>query len=365
MELRAPRIASSPKIVLGAPTVFLKLFSRFHRSVDALTMKLSTDILQLALCLVYLSVSDTDIYNTHNDNSKCDKNSLSNGIRPPEPPGFATKMYYHAEAGRLSPIGVYLLAVTYFHAHQRWAWTLPLYTDAMQERPDIPVTLIVKRVKASAAETPVLNNGHVLLGIYAAVDLMSKDSSFLSTKVDVSLHGTTIGRIFLTARQLPRIENGALNTSAPASTASTSPIINSSSANSDSGTFVDPAYPSDILYYTFSDRRIKSHDIFTCILEAFMILTYDDKTIPFFAFNAVSATGNLALNVHASDEVRITYNGVGWLLRLLASLYVRKKRFDEIEFTFRDESMGRSVKQAEGFFLRVGNGGLIEGADIA
>lgn len=129
--------------------------------------------------------------------------------------------------------------------------------------------------------------------------------------------------------------------------------------NDDSGVYIDPGNRFAVPY-SWSAPRIHSKDIFTCIMEAIIIIAHDGPTSEFTYLNAVSASGNVALNIHATyspgAEKEIGFVVVRPLLVTVLSFFVDQRRFDSLDFAYEKvQPAGPRIKRIEGFFFRVGN----------
>ncbi|CAO1604826.1 hypothetical protein XANCAGTX0491_008366 [Xanthoria calcicola] len=129
--------------------------------------------------------------------------------------------------------------------------------------------------------------------------------------------------------------------------------------NDDSGVYIDPGNRFAVPY-SWSAPRINSKDIFTCIIAAIIIIAHDGPTSEFTYLNAVSASGNVALNIHATyspgAEKEIGFVVVRPLLVTVLSFSVDQRRFDTLDFAYEKvQPAGLRIKKIEGFFFKMGN----------
>lgn len=218
-----------------------------------------------------------------------------------------------------------------------------------------------------------LNNGMAMLGVYAVVAAMT-EGRFNPTTALISVHGKPVGKIAIMKKNAmdggPVVRsNDTTRQDLPEMGVSSSSVHKSSSSNGPnnaaevSGRYVDPTHPGSTIVYQFEDgHRIDSKDIYTCVMEALMILTYNDReTIRFDYLSAVSASHNTALHIHASGNAEPSLDTISQLVYSLSKLYTEKRRFDAMDFAYEagrpHEGLLNDVKVAEGFYIRVGNGG--------
>ena len=85
----------------------------------------------------------------------------------------------------------------------------------------------------------------------------------------------------------------------------------------DRGRYTDPRVASLAIEYEFSGRKVNSEDIFTCLMEAFMILSYDGD-VNFQALNAVraSATRGSIIDIILIIGVPLNSSSKSWCIYL-------------------------------------------------
>ena len=282
-------------------------------------------------------------------------------IRPPDPPGFRARVWQPKPepSNLLHPLGVYFSVLIYFHQRgQKQGWTQPAELEIYKVEPT-RINIAVERFEHADPSVPALNLGHVMLALYAGVVHMSETRRFYSTKIEVSVFETPIGVLWILG--MGRVGGGTQATTAQL-------ISNRSSIEDDvpdSGVYTDPLVPGMQLAYRFAPRKVISEDLFTCLMEAFLITTSQGKNAAFTYLDAVSAAprSRLVLNIHhTTGRHHVPSNGaVGDLLWLMAQFYASGKRFEEMEFDMRIKAASGSgdppwERAAEGFFFRVGGG---------
>ena len=220
------------------------------------------------------------------------------------------------------------------------------------------IAISIQALEHADPSIPTLSIGHVMLALDAGVAFMSEIRSFYITRIDVSIFEKPIGVLWIrTRRWLP---DGAI-ANQPAQLISNSSIkddrFNATGDDvPDSGVYTDTGTPGMELHYTFNPRKVKSEDIFTCLMEAFLILTYEGYTMGFNHLDAVSAPlpPRLALNIHKSDRYVPRNDVIGNLLWLIMQFYATQKRFNEIDFVMIINAPGHApMDWAAGFFMRL------------
>ena len=261
----------------------------------------------------------------------------------------------------LHPLGVYFSVLIYFHQRgQRQGWTQPAELE-LYKIPPTRMTISVEALKHADPSIPTLSIGHVMLALDAGVAFMSETRSFYSTKIDVTIFEKPVGVLWILgmgpypldgtiANQTARsISNGSIKDDGFNAIRDDVP---------DSGVYTDNLIPGIELDYKFTPRKVKSEDIFTCLMEAFLIVTYEGD-VNFINLNAVSAVlpPRLTLSIYHTDRLVPKNNVVGDLLWLVAQFYATHKRFDEMEFVMIIKAPGYPpLNRAAGFFMRLDGG---------
>ncbi|KAL8795534.1 MAG: hypothetical protein Q9195_001955 [Heterodermia aff. obscurata] len=287
-------------------------------------------------------------------------------IRPPDPPGFQTRVYQPKPepSNILSPLGVFFSVLIYFHQRgQRQGWTQPAELELYKIEPT-RITISIEAFKHAEDPTiPVLTIGHVMLALYAGVAYMSEIRSFYSTKMDVSIFGKPIGVLWILGMGRYAHDETIANQTAQSISISSNnnndDILNTTGNDDvpDSGVYTDTLIPGIALDYAFTPRKVKSEDIFTCLMEAFLIVTHDaGHNVDFIHLDAISAAfpPRLALNIHHTNRLVPKMDVVADLLWLIAQFYATNKRFDEMDFEMIVKASGYPPStRAAGFFMRL------------
>ncbi|KAI4137456.1 MAG: hypothetical protein L6R39_007275 [Caloplaca ligustica] len=205
-----------------------------------------------------------------------------------------------------------------------------------------------------------------MLALYAGVAFMSELRVFYTTKIEVTMFGHPVGVIWIAQKpwMVPATETIS-NQTAHTSTNNLDILSGRSAIEAvpDQGRYTNPAVPRMAMDYTLSRRKVNSEDILTCIMEGLLIIAYDGPG-PFSYLNAVSASGAVAMNLHAI----ITPGGhqrpgpeqfaMSTFLFFLSTFYSVSKRWDDMDFVvlLHDPDRGGTttpVARAEGFVLKI------------
>lgn len=238
--------------------------------------------------------------------------------------------------------------------HTEDAWTKPADTHVTTGT-GTPVVISIQVIEHQKPDIPVLTNGHVMLALYAGVVYMSETRSFSVTKVEIYISEVLIGIARFIKR--PRSQNVAGQLPKTLADIHVDNLEAHSNID-DRGRYEDATVPRLAIDYEFTGRKVNSEDTFTCLMEAFMILSYDGD-VNFHALNAVSASGNAGLNIHHTDRLVPGQWIIKELVLLLTLFCVDNRRFEGIEFDMWVRSRGAGVpwlKRAAGFFLRTSLG---------
>lgn len=93
-------------------------------------------------------------------------------------------------------------------------------------------------------------------------------------------------------------------------------------------------------------------------MEAIIIIAHDGPTLEFTSLNAVSASGDAALIIRATDspgaEKEFGFVVVRPLLVTVLSFFVDQRRFDTLDFAYEKvQPAGPRIKTIEGFYFRI------------
>ncbi|KAI4180332.1 MAG: hypothetical protein L6R41_007295 [Letrouitia leprolyta] len=188
------------------------------------------------------------------------------------------------------------------------------------------------------------------------------DGNFHPTSVEIFMFEQLIGTIYITKRSttnspsndrmLPRRQDDDAKTIGPRSSPSNISDLE------DGGRYIDPNRNDCSIVYEWSSGKIDSKDIFTTIMEAMIIVAYDGTHVPFDALNAVSASGNCAMNIHKTPGIPDQPSGfkATTLLFLLPNLIVQQRRFQGLDFSFEFGAPGTPQKSIfQGFIMGLGS----------
>ena len=296
--------------------------------------------------------------------------SYRSSIRPPEPPGFQARTWQPESRERrnmLHPLAVYFSVLGYLHQRgQKQGWTHPAELE-IYKTPPTQIAISIETIKHAddPPSVPALNIGHVMLALYAGVVSMSENRSFYITRIDVSIFENPIGELWIMGLGDFRLDGTLVEGDRSARLISNGSVkddgFNAIRDDDvpDAGVYTDNLLPGIELHYDFTPRRVKSEDIFTCLMEAFLILT-SQGNVEFTGLDAVSAAPppRLVLHIHKTNDRRVpTNNVIGDLLWLIAQFYATRKRFDEMEFFMVITAPGYPPSNlAAGFFFRLAGG---------
>ena len=204
----------------------------------------------------------------------------------------------------------------------------------------------------------ILEQGHVMRGVYHGVVAMSKDRKFQSVSIDLYLFDQPIGEIVITkwfqstesssnASTIARGDVGALEFEG---------LNNSTIQNSgdDHGRYIDSVTKHMSIVYGWNAPRINGNDIFTVLMEGIMIIHYDGAFLPFDHLNAASATGRCAMNIHkiGPDRSRILGISAASFMFMMATMIVEQRRFETLDFSLEMQDRAGSWQlQMQGFIM--------------
>lgn len=220
------------------------------------------------------------------------------------------------------------------------------------------MAISIEPLKHEDPSVPVLSISHVMLALYAGVAHMCETRSFYGTRIDISIFGKPIGVIWILGLGQYVHDETIANQTAQSipSTNIQDDLLNAIGDDvPDSGVYADSHVPGMELGYSFSPRKAKSEDIFTCLMEAFLILVYEGE-VNFSHLDVISAAlpPRLALNIHHTARYVPSNSVIGGLLWLIARFYATKQRFDEVDFDMMIKVSGRPpLNRAAGFFMRL------------
>lgn len=203
----------------------------------------------------------------------------------------------------------------------------------------------------------ILEQGHVMRGVYDGVIAMSEDRRFQSVAIEMFMVDQPIGKVFVTrwfqstesssnASMIARGDAGALGPE----------VLNNStiqSSGDDHGRYIDPVTKDMSIVYDWNTPRIKSNDIFTVLMEGIMIIHHDGAFLPFDHLNAVSATGRCTMNIHKIGPGKSRLRGISaaTFMFMLASMIVQQRRFENLEFSLEWKKAGNWEPQMQGFIM--------------
>ena len=325
------------------PSMHLPLFL-YAAAISAIPRLLATSVASANILLPTQNVTSTSY----------------RSIRPPDPPGFQVRIYQPKPepVHLLHPLRAFMSVLYYFHQRgQKHGWTQPAELE-VYEIGSSRMAISIEPFKHEDPSVPVLSFGHVMLALYAGVAHMCEIRSFYSTKIDVTIFGKPVGVIWILGFGRLSHDETIANQTAQSipSTNIQDDILNATGDQvPDSGVYADDLVPGIELDYRFGPRKIKSEDIFTCLMEAFLIMVYEGE-VNFDHLNVISAAlpPRLALNIHHTNRLVPTNSVVGSLLWLIALFYASEKRFDEMDFDMMIKVSGRPrLNRAAGFFMRL------------
>ena len=259
--------------------------------------------------------------------------SLSRGTPPHPPSGFRTRVIY-TDTKPLDPIYVYRAAMSFMGQTANAGWHGRIPTNHAWRGNKVKIDIV-----DSSTPRLIFDVGVAAQGLYDGLITMSHADRFVPAVVVVSIDTVVLGRIIL-------------STSDPDQGLSTITSTNGT-LNTNSGRWVDPQDKRFALDYSWRGPNIDRDDIFTAILQALIILSYDGIGEDFYWLNARSATGNCALNIRKPGPVDhpsvIPGVTVVSLTYVLADLFTAHDRFAGLDFQFVIQHHGLPFKPLEGY----------------
>ena len=258
--------------------------------------------------------------------------SLSSGARPKPPPGFRIRL---TETGSetLNPLHVYSLAISYMNSISGTDWHTRCIGTGRAWRRD-SASLYVTDLSTPSHR---LENGFVLLGLYAGLVQLSQSTHFHPSLIEILVYDRLVGEISISGSAMPSV-----------SSSNETSIL---AANS--GRWVDPHLGRISLTYTWIPPRVTSDDIFTALLQAILIVSYGGTNQPFDWLNAASASGRCVLNMRKPGPAHLPSSTpaliVGTLCSVLTDFVIERNRFEGLQFTMEIEQFGQRIYPLEGF----------------
>ncbi|KAI4266798.1 MAG: hypothetical protein LQ337_008660 [Flavoplaca oasis] len=280
---------------------------------------------------------------------------------PKRPLDFRTTHRY-TSPNLLNPIRVYSGAIASLSENCIHGWNELIFPHPFAEAISSPPhsTIDITIQPAPGETTTRMRYSHLFFALHEAISIMSQEV-FAPLSIYIHVHDILIG--MLSIQGLPP-QNTLYNIPNTLPSSDILPANSSLTANDDSGTYLDP-HNRYAIPYSWSAPRINSKDIFTCIMEAIIIIAHDGAARSFQYLNAVSVSGNVALHVKGisapGEEKDMGLVVVKPLLVKVAGLFIQQRRFDTLDFAYEEvRERGERVRRFEGWFFKVGDGGVVE-----
>ena len=203
----------------------------------------------------------------------------------------------------------------------------------------------------------ILEQGHVMRGVYDGVVSMSKDRKFQAAAIEMFIVDQPIGKVFITRWRQSYESSGNVSMTARGDAGALEPEgLNKStiqSSGDDHGRYIDPVTKDMSIVYNWNTPRINSNEIFTVLMEGIMIIHHDGAFLTFDHLNAVSATGRCAMNIHdiGFEKRGLTGISAATFLFMMATMIVEQRRFESLDFSLESQKAGHWKPQMQGFIM--------------
>ena len=255
----------------------------------------------------------------------------------------------------MSPISIYLMAIGYLYGNAQTDWHALAGNHKPYTSRKHNVAIYVLNPARSGGS--VLEQGHVMRGVYDGVVAMSEDRRFQSIAVEMFIVDQPIGEVFISRWFQSTEFNGNASTNLPGNAGALEfeGLVNYTvqSGGNDHGRYIDRVTKQMSIVYDWNTPRINGNDIFTVLMEGLMIIHHDGAFLPFDHLNAVSATGRCAMNIHeiGPDKSRIRGISAATFIFMLANMIVEQRRFENLDFSLDWEKAGNWQPQMQGFII--------------
>ena len=247
------------------------------------------------------------------------------------------------------------MAIGYFCGHTQTDWHAPAGKHKPYTSQKHNVAIFVHNPTRPGGS--ILEQGHVMHGVYDGVVAMSEDRKFQTVVIEMFMVDEMIGKVFITKWFYPTASssNASMIARGDASAQEDRGLDKSTiqSSGDDRGRYIDPITKDMSIVYEWNTPRINGFDVFTVLMEGIMIVHHDGAFLPFSHLNAVSATGRCAMNVHAIGPEKSTLRNISaaTFMFMLANMIVEQRRFENLDFSLDWEEPGGWEPQMRGFIM--------------
>ena len=226
----------------------------------------------------------------------------------------------------LSPLGVYVCAIQCAYDFAQLGWNEALTGGMTIWVHGFNVEIDVE----AAGDVHRLNHGHILLGLYATMVDIAAQSHFCQVSTTLLRFGRRIGIVSVETAIQRTLGSNVTNVANSSQLTAASPSI---AATDPSGSIIDRDDRSFSVSYTYSDSPINSKDVFLAIIDGLVTAGQSSPGTPFQSLNAMSPSGNCAVNI--IEVAQVDYRHVTKALKLVRDIMIMRKKFGEMTFALK------------------------------